>query len=132
VILNCSDFEDTKAEEMTATEASRIYHITTMPAWQAAQECGSYVHPSLESEGFMHCSYRDQVAETAQLHFKDQSELLLLCIDPTRLKAELKPEVSRNGAAFPHLYGPLNLDAVEKVRPFDLLKVEQAIQALEL
>jgi uncharacterized protein (DUF952 family) len=109
-----------------------IYHITTVAVWQDAQQYGSYTHPSLEAEGFIHCSYYDQVAETAQVHFKGQTELLLLCIDPARLKVELKPEVSRSGAVFPHLYGPLNLDAVQKTYPFDLLTVQTVLQSLEL
>jgi uncharacterized protein (DUF952 family) len=118
---------------MTLTETHKwIYHITTIPAWQAAQQQNSYVHPSLATEGFIHCSYCDQVAETAQVHFKGQAELLLLRIDPTRLKSELKSEVSRSGATFPHLYGSLNLDAVEEVRPFELLTVETVLQSMEL
>jgi uncharacterized protein (DUF952 family) len=128
-----SNFEQTKAEEMTLTEPDKwIYHITTTTAWQTAQQQNSYVHPSLETEGFIHCSYRDQVAETAQVHFKGQTGLLLLRIDPARLKAELKAEASRSGAAFPHLYGPLNLDAVERVCPFELLTAGQVLQSLEL
>lgn len=117
---------------MTETGPNKwIYHITTVPAWQAAQQQDSYVHPSLETEGFIHCSYRHQVTETAQIYFKGKTELLLLRIDPTRLKAELKAEVSRSGAAFPHLYGPLNVDAVEKVHPFELQTVEEVLQSLE-
>jgi uncharacterized protein (DUF952 family) len=104
-----------------------IYHITTASAWQVAQQNDSYVHPSLETEGFIHCSYRDQLAGTVQAHFKGQSELLLLRIDPVRLNAELKSEVSRSGSAFPHLYGPLNLDAVEWVRPFELPTLETVL-----
>jgi uncharacterized protein (DUF952 family) len=45
---------------------------------------------------------------------------------------ELKPEVSRSGAAFPHLYGPLNLDAVQETYPFELLTVQRVLQLLEL
>jgi uncharacterized protein (DUF952 family) len=109
-----------------------IYHITTVFAWQNAQQSGSYVHPSLNTEGFIHCSYYNQIAETAQVHFKGQAELLLLRIDPVRLKAELRSELSRSGAAFPHLYGPLNLDAVERVYPFELLTIETVLQSLEI
>ncbi|NJM78043.1 MAG: DUF952 domain-containing protein [Acaryochloridaceae cyanobacterium RU_4_10] len=91
---------------------NRIYHIATAIAWQAALQQESYVHPSLFSEGFIHCSYPQQVAETLKVHFKGQTDLVLLEIDPTQLTAELKLEPSRNGELFPHLYGPLNLDAV--------------------
>jgi uncharacterized protein (DUF952 family) len=89
----------------------RIYHIATAIAWQEALQQESYVHPSLATEGFIHCSYQNQVAETLKLHFKGQTDLVLLEIDPSQLTAELKVEPSRNGELFPHLYGPLNLDA---------------------
>jgi uncharacterized protein (DUF952 family) len=89
----------------------RIYHIATAIAWQEALQQESYVHPSLLSEGFIHCSYGKQVPATLELHFKGQSELVLLEIDPTQLTSELKVEASRNGELFPHIYGPLNLDA---------------------
>jgi uncharacterized protein (DUF952 family) len=99
--------------EMNTSDLSpdRIYHIATAIAWQEALQQESYVHPSLATEGFIHCSYREQVDETLKLHFKGQTDLILLEIDPTQLAAELKVEPSRNGELFPHLYGPLNLDA---------------------
>jgi uncharacterized protein (DUF952 family) len=99
--------------EMNTSDLSpdRIYHITTAIAWQEALQQESYVHPSLATEGFIHCSYWEQVDETLKLHFKGQTDLVLLEIDPTQLTAELKVEPSRNGELFPHLYGPLNLNA---------------------
>jgi uncharacterized protein (DUF952 family) len=99
--------------------AGRFYHITTNGAWGAAQRSGFYVHPSLSTEGFIHFSFRDQVAETKNLHFKNQLDLVLLEIDPDHLTADLKVELSRNGERFPHLYGPLNLDAVVRVTSLD-------------
>ena len=98
--------------------SKRIYHITANAAWQAAQVQGQYEHPSLKSEGFIHCSYLDQLIETARVHYKDRLDLVLLCINPVLLQPELKVEISRSGAQFPHLYGPLNLDAVEQALPF--------------
>jgi uncharacterized protein (DUF952 family) len=89
----------------------RIYHIATAIAWQEALQQESYIHPSLFSEGFIHCSYGKQVDATLALHFKGQTDLVLLAIDPTQLTSELKIEASRNGELFPHLYGPLNLAA---------------------
>ncbi len=97
----------------------RVYHIAAKAAWTSAQQNGAYVHPSLATEGFIHLSFRDQVAETLKLHFKDQSDLVLLEIDPNRLTANLRLELSRNGEQFPHLYGPLNFEAVVSVTPLD-------------
>lgn len=107
-----------------------IYHITTEIAWEAAQPVGQYIHPSLETEGFIHCSYPDQVIETARVHFQGQSGLVLLCIDSSQLQAELKAEVSRNGAAFPHLYGALNAAAVVETVPFAPPPLETVLEAL--
>jgi uncharacterized protein (DUF952 family) len=111
--------------------SDRIYHITASAAWQAAQRLVQYKHPSLESEGFIHCSYRNQLVETARVHYKDRSDLVLLCINPALLQSELKVEASRSGAQFPHLYGPLNLNAVEQVVPFAPPALERVLESLE-
>lgn len=103
-----------------------IYHITTGSAWTEAQQRGSYRAPSLASEGFIHCSTRAQVVDVADNIYRGESDLLLLCIDEGRLGAELRweapahPQPPKGSAVdsdvlFPHLYGPLNLDAVTAV-----------------
>jgi uncharacterized protein (DUF952 family) len=103
-----------------------IYHITTNFAWQAAQAAGEYRAPSLESQGFIHCSKWEQVKGVADTVFRGQTGLVLLCIDPARLTAELREEAPdpivpaehQPGERFPHLYGALNLDAVTRVIDF--------------
>jgi uncharacterized protein (DUF952 family) len=50
---------------------------------------------------------------TARKYFAGQSDLMLLAVDPARL-ADLRWEPSRDDALFPHLYGPLELDAVTR------------------
>lgn len=92
-----------------------ICHITTQAAWQAAQQQGVYSHPSLEAEGFIHCSQPEQVAATAERFFRGQTGLVLLWIGRDRLTAPLKFEPASDHGTFPHLYGPLNLDAVQHV-----------------
>jgi long-chain acyl-CoA synthetase len=91
-----------------------VFHITTRSAWEDAQRQGAYRAASLGSEGFIHFSFREQVAGSAERYFKGQRNLVLLCIDASRLNAPMKIE---NG--FPHLYAPLRVDAVIKVLPFD-------------
>lgn len=96
-----------------------IYHITTRSDWEKAVEQGLYRAASLESEGFIHCSTRDQVARSAANYFKGQTDLRLLTIDPTRLTPQLIMENTTGGTEpFPHVYGPLNLDAVLEAKPF--------------
>jgi len=92
-----------------------IYHITSRTAWQQAQQAGIYAADSLASEGFIHFSTAAQVLTTANRFYRGQSQLVLLAVDPQRRRAELRYEESEPGAWFPHLFGPLNLDAVVAV-----------------
>ncbi len=97
-----------------------ILHITSKSAWNAAQQNGFYTAPSLVSEGFIHCSTPAQVVATAERFYAGQSGLVLLIIDPTRVKAEIKYEAGTDkpDELFPHIYGILNLDAVTRVPDF--------------
>lgn len=96
-----------------------IYHITQHAAWEDALFRGVYRAQSLETEGFIHASTLEQVIGTANLLFHGQPGLVLLVIDPGRLQAELRYEIAPGtGQKFPHIYGPLNLDAVERVVAF--------------
>ena len=101
-----------------------IFHIASRDAWNAAQKAGQYTAPSLTSDGFIHCSTRAQVLPVAEKFYKGQAGLILLAIDPTRLSSGLKWEAPFDGAppsgvsaseTFPHIYGPINLDAVVQV-----------------
>ncbi len=97
-----------------------ILHITTRWAWQAAQAAGFYAADSLAGQGFIHCSHPSQVLRVANNLFRGQDDLVLLVIDPARLTAPWKWEPAADLATetFPHIYGPLNLDAVVGVLPF--------------
>lgn len=103
-----------------------IYHITSRSAWAEAQTRGYYCAPSLDVEGFIHCSTRDQLLQVANDFYRGRTDLLLLCIDETLLRAPLAweaPAHPKTGtaeqradvSAFPHIYGALNLNAVVRV-----------------
>ena len=99
-----------------------ILHITTRAAWDdAVAGAAPYTHPSLEAEGFIHCSTDAQLPGTLDRHFAgtDRTALVALVVDPARLPAdaELRWEPSTGGEDFPHVYGPIPLDAVIDVRP---------------
>lgn len=96
-----------------------ILHITTRDEWEAARELGIYRLDTLDTEGFIHCSTPEQVLGPANEFYRGRSDLVLLVIDPERLAADLVYEdLYGSGIAFPHIYGPLNLDAVAGVVPF--------------
>lgn len=94
-----------------------LLHITQRSAWDAAQHAGEYRAPSLDSEGFIHCSTPAQVLGPANMLYRGQSDLVLLVLDPAQLQASLRYEPVGSDL-FPHLYGPLNLNAVTNVVPF--------------
>lgn len=94
-----------------------ILHITTEAAWSKAREDGELTTPSLEDEGFIHCSTFAQVESTADRIFKGSGDLLALEVEVARITAPLKWEKATDvGDEFPHVYGPLNADAVTGTR----------------
>ena len=97
-----------------------ILHITTAPEWASAQSAGEYRAPSLDEEGFIHCSTPAQVVHVADWFYRDIADLVLLCIDPERLTSELLWEPSADAFAgeFPHVYGPIPVAAVRAVVPW--------------
>lgn len=96
--------------------ASVIYHFTTLQEWEDAQDKGSYEPPSYQREGFIHCATEEQVDGVLKKHFKQHENLIKLVIDPTRLTSSLRyDKVESQQQEFPHIYGPLNLEAVTEI-----------------
>ncbi len=94
-----------------------ILHITTRTNWETAGTL--YTHPSLGDEGFIHCSTPEQILLPANEMFRGQTGLVLLCIDPAQVTAEIIYEdCYQCGQAFPHIYGLLNKEAVINVVDF--------------
>jgi uncharacterized protein (DUF952 family) len=104
-----------------------ILHITTRATWEQARAIGEYRAPSLETEGFIHCSMEAQALAVANAFYRGQRNLVLLVIDETGLKAPVKWEAPAGPAAegisaadsFPHIYGPINFAAVSSVLDFE-------------
>ena len=94
-----------------------ILHICRAADWGEAQTRGEYRAGSLSAEGFIHCSTSAQVIKTANRFYAGQRDLVLLVIDADRVSAAVKREAA-DGDWFPHVYGPLNLDAVTQALPF--------------
>ncbi|MEO8392468.1 MAG: DUF952 domain-containing protein [Chloroflexota bacterium] len=99
-----------------------ILHIISQSDWEQAQSQNAYVPASLRHEGFIHFSLPDQVIATANRFYEGQTDLLLLLVDETKLRLELRYELPleapESDLRFPHLYGALNLDAVLRTVDF--------------
>ena len=104
-----------------------LYHLALRPEWAAARREGVYRRStrgrSLEEVGFIHLSAAHQVEATAQRFYADlpAGELMLLSLDPQRLAAAglevVEEPAPGSGELFPHLYGPLPLEAVLLAQP---------------
>jgi uncharacterized protein (DUF952 family) len=96
-----------------------ILHITSRDAWNAARRAGVYRGDTLDGEGFIHCSTPAQAVRTADRYFAGRRGLVLLCIDPALVAAEVRYEGAAGEELFPHIYGPLDLTAVIRVDLFE-------------
>jgi uncharacterized protein (DUF952 family) len=100
-----------------------IYHITAAADWEQARAAGEYRRStrglSLDDVGFIHASAAHQVAPVASAFYADATGLVVLVIDPGRVRVPVRYEqVPGSDDPFPHIYGPLNADAVVRVLPF--------------
>jgi uncharacterized protein (DUF952 family) len=89
-----------------------IVHIADAEAWAAARTSGVYRVDSLVSEGFIHFSRWDQLADTAARYYAGVPGLIVLVVDPEGLAIRVE-----NG--FPHLYEELPVSAVTEVLPLE-------------
>jgi uncharacterized protein (DUF952 family) len=95
-----------------------IFHITSRTAWESALGAGIYEADSLSTEGFIHCSTADQYIRVANQRFQGRTDLVLLHIDPTRLRSQVRYENLEGGESlFPHVYGAIPIGAVLNVVP---------------
>ena len=100
---------------------STIYKIAPRLLWQEAEACGRFDGAPVDhADGYIHFSTAEQALETAAKHFAGETDLVLVAVDTAGLGGALKFEVSRGGALFPHLYGPLDLATVKWVKPLPL------------
>jgi uncharacterized protein (DUF952 family) len=96
-----------------------IYHILPQAIYTSLDKSQPFRADTLESEGFMHCTGAPALLVWVANRFYRQADglFIVLCIDEALVTAEVRWEES-DGHLFPHIYGPLNWSAVEKVIDF--------------
>jgi glutathione S-transferase len=110
---------------MLGHQKQRLYHIATAPDWDRARQEGEYRTSTrgrtLSEEGFIHASTAAQVLPVANaVYLDEQQDLVLLVLDTSRIAAEIRREPVPGWAdPFPHIYGPLNVDAVVRAVPLE-------------
>lgn len=105
------------------TSSSTLYHLALEDDWKVGRARGEYrvstLGATLDEVGFIHCSFEHQVVAVANAYFASRRDVLVLTIDAARLASEVRVETAGEDA-FPHLYGPLDIDAVVAVEPLRL------------
>jgi glutathione S-transferase len=99
-----------------------IFHITDTATWQQSQQQGRHTASTrgvdLAEEGYIHCSTEEQWRGVIQRYYADATDLILLHVDEQRLTSPLVYEQLPGApGTFPHVYGPINLDAVVETEP---------------
>ncbi len=110
-----------------------IYHLVPTDIWTASTS-DSYTDPSLEREGFIHCSNADQVATIANLFYANQQALTVLHINADSLSSLVKDEAPHPpptgeaidpSSTFPHIYGPIPRGSILQAQPLQRNKEGQ-------
>lgn len=97
-----------------------IYHVALPADWAKYKGRPSYQTESLQSEGFIHCSYSNQLAGVLKRYFSNAAKVVVLTIDTEKLRSKLIAETSTGGDTFPHIYGRLNHGAIVSAEERDL------------
>jgi len=104
-----------------------IYHVALPADWAKYKGRPSYQTESLQSEGFIHCSYSNQLSGVLKRYFSNAAKVVVLTIDTEKLRSKLIAETSTGGDTFPHIYGRLNHDAIVSADERDLRSTSDSL-----
>ena len=94
-----------------------IYHITDQGSLDKAKLEGEFKEPSLNTEGFIHFSTREQVTSTARRHYSGRKDLVVFEIDEADVSAHLKYEQAIHGGSYPHVYAAIPMRIIQHIFP---------------
>jgi uncharacterized protein (DUF952 family) len=98
-----------------------LYKLLHTDEWKQFQKDGRFMGSAVDlRDGFIHFSYADQLCETARKHFSGYENLVLLAVSPRGLEGQLRDEISRGGALFPHLYSAIFTENIIWTRKIEL------------
>ncbi|MCM8535321.1 MAG: DUF952 domain-containing protein [Lentisphaeraceae bacterium] len=96
-----------------------IYLLSSNKEYDEAKELGFLFRESLKLEGFIHASSKDQLNRVANKYYKETVKPLVIIVEQNAVSPEVKWETAA-GSLYPHIYGPLNMNAVSEVIPISL------------
>jgi uncharacterized protein (DUF952 family) len=96
-----------------------VYHMTTRADWEGTPPDENFVAATLANEGFIHCTAeRERVLQVANRFYRGApGEWVILTVAVAQLTAPLRWEAA-DDHIFPHVYGPIDRNAVVEVTPF--------------
>ena len=99
-------------------EPRRTYHLAPRARWEDWDPGTPYASPSLSDEGFIHCTdgIANMVATANRFYRSDPGEFVVLTVDLERTGSPWR--IDDPGKPFPHIYGPIQREAILAVRPF--------------
>lgn len=89
-----------------------IYHVVSPSYFKTFEGKEDYYPLRFEEEGFIHNCFEESFDYVFNTHFKGIDEVLILKIDPSKIKAQIIIEGDQHPMGFPHIYGPINMDAI--------------------
>ena len=98
-----------------------IYKVLRGPEWRQFQDRRETAGAPVDlTDGYIHFSTAETVAETAAKHFAGEDGLMLVACEAEAMGEALTWEVSRGGALFPHLYREMRIADVAWSKPLPL------------
>lgn len=91
-------------------------HLIPEPVWESVKNDVTYVPEHFEQDGFVHCTDGEQnlLGVGNAFYRNDDRPYLVLVLDVDRLQSPVRYDDPAQ--IYPHIYGPVNLDAVVEVR----------------
>lgn len=103
---------------IASTSPDFVYKIVSRAAFEGARKNAMFpVMPIDLKDGYVHLSTAAQLAETLNLHFAGQGNLVVFAVRCADLGEGLRWEPSRGGALFPHAYGTIASGLVGQSAP---------------
>lgn len=93
-----------------------IYHIVLPEVWENFKDKEEYEAESLRTEGFIHCSFTQQLDGVLQRYYSNAEKVLILSLDAEKLTSKLVNEPSTNNEIYPHIYGKINKSAIVEIK----------------
>lgn len=92
-----------------------IYHIVLPEVWENFKNKDFYEAESLQTEGFIHCSFAEQINPVLGRYYQNAKTVLILHLETDKLTSKLVNEPSTNNEVYPHIYGQINTDAIVEI-----------------